>query len=521
LPLGFSGVGKRPMAESKGRAMDGERPSAFRGVAGEVVRGFVQLGTLATVLVVMLVMLLVALGAVLLVKVTGLPAPFAGLLLMVSSSPIIGRFAMAAREGQLDAGFLNADSEKGAVIGFMFRHVTLCIGCGIPLGIAASVMLKSASASGGVFGGGLMPSGGAAVGLMVLGVVGGAAQILSLLIATKTDSVSEAISADAWRWVLVHRRPDLFPFLASLVGGMVVFAMLIWPVCGILSMLVMRQSVSAGAVLASFTYAAPILAGPILLGRMCGAFVFGEAPMGSPVPAPAAVLPPLRAAQPSVSRTPVASVAVGAPQPRPPGLAPPVSRTPPPEPASAATAAARRMDVNQALDVLMVKAGADPPAAVKEAQILRDAYPANPRVAVALARLLQQTGQKTESIAAAAHAIRTALTAGTAPLAIEMWGVISESRGELELDPIILEALGKQLVTRKNLKDAAWCFQAMLRRGGDPLRVQKGLISVAEATAREGNAIAAAQIYRLLLKEFPESTLREFMENAIVQLEPR
>ena len=452
------------MAGAEEPAMDVERPSAFRGVAGEVVRGFVQVGTLATVLVVMLVMLFVAVGAVLLVKVTGLPAPFAGLLLMVSSSPLIGRFAMAAREGQLDAGFLNADSEKGAVMGFMFRHVTLCIACGIPLGIAASVMLKSATSAGGVFGGGLMPSGGAAVGLMLLGVVGGAAQILSLLIATKTDSVSEAISADAWRWVLVQRRPDLFPFLASLVGGMVVFAMLVWPVCGILSMLVIRHSVSAGAALASFTYAAPILAGPILLGRMCGAFVFGEEPMGTP----AAVLPAVRPAQPGVSRTPIASLAVGTPQVRPEAMAPPVSRTPPPEPASAATAAARRMDVNQALDALTVKAGADLPTAVKEAQILRDAHPANPRVAVALARLLQQTGQKSESIAAAAHAIRTALTAGTAPLAIEMWGAVSESRGELELDAIILEALGKQLVTRKNLKDAAWCFQAMRGKGGGP-----------------------------------------------------
>jgi hypothetical protein len=499
--------------------MDGERPSAFRGVAGEVVRGFVQLGTLATVLVVMLVMLLVAAGAVLLVKVTGLPTPFAGLLLMVSSSPLIGRFAMAAREGQLDAGFLNADSDKGAVMGFMFRHVTLCVACGIPLGIAASVMLKSASSSGGVFGGGLMPSGGAAVGLMLLGVVGGAAQILSLLIATKTDSVSEAVSADAWRWVLVQRRPDLLPFLASLVGGMVVFAMLVWPICGILSMLVIRHSVGAGAALASFTYAAPILAGPILLGRMCGAFVFGEEPMGAPPGA--AALPPVRPFQPGVSRTPIANVAVGTPQARPEGLAAPLSRTPPPEPASAATAAARRMDVNQALDALTVKAGTDLPGAVREAQILRDAHPANPRVAVALARLFQQNGQKSEAIAAAAHAIRTALTAGTAPLAIEMWGAVSESRAELELDAITLEALGKQLVTRKNLKDAAWCFQAMRGKGGEPLRVQKGLISVAEVTARDGNPAAAAQIYRLLLKEYPDSTLREYMENAIAQLESR
>jgi hypothetical protein len=91
--------------------MESERPSVFRGSAGEVVRGFVDLGTLFTLVPVLVMMVIIGLVAGL-VKVVGLSAPFAGFIMVVSASPIVGRFALAARDGQLDGGFFGVNLER-------------------------------------------------------------------------------------------------------------------------------------------------------------------------------------------------------------------------------------------------------------------------------------------------------------------------------------------------------------------------------------------------------------------------
>lgn len=478
--------------------MDDEQPSTFRGSSGEVVRGFINLSTLATLIPVLVVMILLGLLAGLIMKLAGLSLPFAALLTLLTASPVIGRFAMAARDGQLDAGFLTARADRGAVVGFVLRHATLCVAWGLPITLIGHFLLKPGDEGLSVMGMAI-PSGGTAVGLLLLGAAAVVAQLVSLLIATKTDSVGQALSADAWRWVLIERRSDLVPLVASLIGGMVVFAMVTWPVLGLLALLVGKASTGLGTAVGIFAYASPALAAPVLLGRLCGAFVFGEELMPDTATAVPVVVPPSPG---SVSRP----MAV-----RP--------SAPVPSPVDAAVQAARRIDVKQALDGVRLKAGTDLPAALKEVQTLRDAYPANPQVAVELANLLRQSGQQAQSVAAAAVAIKVALSAGTAPVAIEMWKLYSEARETLDLDAATLETLGRQLITRKELDDAAWCFRTMKSKGADAIRVQKGLIGVAEASAREGNLRGALQLYRFILSEFPQSTLRDYIESSIAQLD--
>jgi predicted Zn-dependent protease len=175
--------------------------------------------------------------------------------------------------------------------------------------------------------------------------------------------------------------------------------------------------------------------------------------------------------------------------------------------------------VRQALDALRIKAASDPAAALKEAQILHEAYPSNPQVAIELAQLLAQAGQPEEAARTAGAAIKAALSAGVAPLAVETWKGFERQRDGLDLDVGALEALGRQLTNRKELGDAAWCFRSMKTKGADALRVQKGLIGVADATARDGNTRGAAQLYRFILSEFPQSSLRDYIESAIAQLD--
>jgi hypothetical protein len=469
--------------------MESERPSVFRGSAGEVVRGFVDLGTLFTVIPVLVMMVIIGLVAGLVVKVVGLSAPFAAFIMVVSASPIVGRFALAARNGQLDAGFFAVNLEKGAVMAFVLRHAALTICWGLPVTIAAHLLIGGMSSSFGFMDG---LRGWAGLGLLVLFVVALVAQLISLLIATKADSVSQVVSADAWRWALVERRADLVPLVASLFGGLMVFALFVWPVVGVLALLLVKAPKLAAAV-GIYGYAAPMLAAPVLLGRLCGAFVFGEESIETPAHNP---MPRTGPTPPVVNLRPIASAG--------------------PE---AVAQSARRLDVKQALDSLRVKAASDPATALKEAQILREAHPVNPLVAVELALLLRQHGQAEEALAASAAAIKVALTSGTAPVAIEMWKTCGDDRHQLDLDPGTLESLGRHLTTRKELEDAAWCFRTMKDRGGDGLRVQKGLIGVADTIARDGNARGAVQLYQLILRDFPDSTLRDYIEGTVSALQ--
>jgi hypothetical protein len=78
------------------------------------VRGFVDVGTLFTLVPVLVMMVIIGPVAGLVVKVVGLSAPFAGFIMVVSASPIVGRFALAARDGQLDAGFFAVNLELSA-----------------------------------------------------------------------------------------------------------------------------------------------------------------------------------------------------------------------------------------------------------------------------------------------------------------------------------------------------------------------------------------------------------------------
>jgi len=502
----------------------------FRGVAGEVIRGFISVGIIGTLVSVLLSGVVLVLITALLTKVFGLPSAFAGLILVAGTSPLIGHFALSAREGNLQAGLLTSRVGWGPVFAFAARHVVLCLAWGLPLAFVAQFLLKDSAQSLIAFS---APEAGTGIGLLIVAVVAVVAHLLSLLIATKTDSLSEAFTAEAWRWVLTERRADLVPMVATLLGGLVVFSLLCWPLLGVVSLMLIKASPKIGVAVAAFTYAAPALGAPILLGRLCGAFVFGETPGREEIPSTPLARPagsggrpvrPTLSGSPALQTHPIPTpVTVPATTALP--DAPPLELLDSPPPAApprnreVAIRAAQRLDPNQALEGLRVRLTSDPAGALTEALVLRDAHPVNPRVAVFVAETLKEQGQATEATAAASHAIRVALSAGAAPVAVELWNNFSAQRQDLDLDLPNLETLGKQLLTRKALTDAAWCFQAMKSKDGDSLRVQKGFISVAEAATKEGNTSAAARVYRHILQEFPDSTLREFIENALVQVE--
>ncbi len=353
--------------------------------------------------------------------------------------------------------------------------------------------------------------------LLFLGVIALVGQSFSLLVATHTDSVREALATENFSW-LWARRSDLAPFFATLLGGSFLFTALAWPLFGGLALLLASASPRAAMVLGVLTYAAPGLAAPVLFGRLCGAFIFGESAMSAPGHATApvagtdkqhtmtATTPPAPdARRESATWTRAPALVASVPLPVMPGN-------------TSALHAIRRIPVDQALGQLRLKAATDLAGAASDAQLLREAHPANPLVAAEWARVLGQAGQVAASLAAAAAAIKTALAAGTGPVAVDIFRAFAESRDRLEFEASTLDALGRTLLQRNQIDDALWCFVALTRAGGDANRCQKGLIAVAEAASRLGSPDKARAVYALFLDTYPESSFRSYVEDAVSRL---
>src|SRR5258705_8525263 len=204
--------------------------TTFRGGGGEVVRGFVTPLTLLTAAPTMIASILLVVVTAFFAEKLSLP-PFVALPLMaISVAPVVGLFAMAGRLGNAHAGFFGAlgDQEtRGRVPGFVVRYALLAAAWAAILALAVERLTTS-------FMGAMMArSGGAQIGAIWTAVAiltfALVAPPACLLVATRTDSASEVFAPATWGWLFAERGDDLVPFVASYVGGMLLFVMALVP----------------------------------------------------------------------------------------------------------------------------------------------------------------------------------------------------------------------------------------------------------------------------------------------------
>jgi len=248
---------------------------SFGGTAGQVVRGFVRTGTLLTTIPVIVATVFLALVSAAMVDMLALPATAAFGVMLVAASPVTGRFALAARAGDLDAGFVDGHFDGGELTSFVVRYAALTLAWGVPAAFLASWLIPnlSTSADAGIE---AMLVGPSALGLVLLLLVALLAPTLSTLVATRTDTVAEALSLDAWRWIAIARRRDLVVFYSSLIGGLILFVFIAAPLLLVLAALALAVAPTLAGMLGVFAWVAPSAASPVLLGRLAGAFVLSE-----------------------------------------------------------------------------------------------------------------------------------------------------------------------------------------------------------------------------------------------------
>jgi hypothetical protein len=124
-----------------------------------------------------------------------------------------------------------------------------------------------------------------------------------------------------------------------------------------------------------------------------------------------------------------------------------------------------------------------------------------------------------DPIEAAAHSIRSALSAGRALEATKAFlGVLAE-RTKLTLEPQVWEALGRALLEQGAFLEAAWALHAGAALAGDLPVAQKRLVEVANRAGDAGQPQHAIKLYQTLLAKYPQSQYADFVRANIKEQE--
>lgn len=482
------------------------RDKAFRGECGEVVAGFLSPATAFTAVPAGLsVIILTALAGFFAGKLE-LPMVVTVPVMLTLVAPITGLFAMAGRAGKTDAGFFEALAGHGGqgALGFTLRYGVLQAAWSVPLVLAfeklqgtfLSMLMEGPGSK-------LVMATWIGVGLVAACV---ALPAMTLLVATRTDTVGETFSPGAWKWLLSERRADLMVFMASAVGAMLTFTLLAMAPLVMLLPMAVGISPSLGQGLMLALPLLPAATAPILLGRLAGAFVSAEMlpePMVSSRSAPRL---PVDGDVPAGSRTIAALAGIPRGQVSAMKLDCPTSVQP-------MRGGAQGVPLGVAIARAHQQADTDVAGALEELESLRSTNPRNAAIVAEIARVLKKAERHDEAREAAGNAIRLALSCGAGPIAHDVFKSFAHEAAQLNLEPAVYEQLGRILTARREYDGAAWCYRAAAALGGDPKSLQKGMLSVAETATSSGAHDRAAMVYEAFLKTWPDSPLAPFAKD--------
>ena len=306
--------------------------------------------------------------------------------------------------------------------------------------------------------------------------------------ALRSSSLRELFSWQLWSWIGSERRSDLVPLVAVLYGGLLLGYVAVYPPLILLTASVEPASETGIAIL-GFLWVVPAAGVPILLGRLCGAFLHEEALEGDDDRAPPA------ATRPEAGQ-----------------LAGPLA---PPPPGSTTSAAPEAVDLPKLLKAIRARAETDLAGSLAEAEALWLRTPHSAAVAAELARLYQASTRQDEALSMASQGIALALRSGAGALASALYEDLRQRRDALTLGGSDLEHLGKILLARQRFEDALWCCLASAGAGVPAPRVQKTLLAVGDAAARAGAPDRARAAYEAFLDRYPDSAFVDYCREAL------
>lgn len=470
-----------------------EEISRFRGMSGEVVRGFLKAGNFLTLIPILVFW--IVFYVILYFVARNIPNSLFMMLNLIAAAMLVSRFAIPASRGEINAGIFNNHIEQGESIGFVLRYVIYTLIWFIPTSLLAHYVLNTNTLFGLALSSGSFSYAGASIyGLLaaILSLITIFAPILSFILSTETQSVGEVLSLEPLEWLYHERRWDLGPFFASAIGGMLIFYAKYLVPLFIIDMILFKISFEAGMGFSFFMYILPLLASPILIGRLCGAFVAGEKALTedsaaglSPNPSPV---------QPNTPNPGTASAT--APQPQ--------------DVASITSYKKEYEELMKKLDQLNEK---------ELTQAIFEAEKYEPKVypLLALSYLYKKSNDKEKALTKAKLALRSCLDEGMSFEAVQLFNAFATEKTKLNLQKPQLLQLAPHLMKHKHFTDAAWCYLLVMTATNDEddlLGIQKKYLNIANDASTDNRLDIALKLYDLFVKQYPNSTLIEFVKEA-------
>lgn len=485
------------------------RQFQFRGVAGETVRHFINYSTLAAGFATFLAMLVATLLVGFIVEKISLPSIFAVPLIFIALAPIIGRFSIAAKNGDLAAGLLSSDS-GGELLPFWGRAAVLFLAWQIPYSLIVMLLGKN------IFSLEVILAATSNVLLAILFFLIGVALLafgllaifLTIIVCTKAQSIQELFKPPLWKWILIERRDDLGAFLACWLGGVLIFMLLITPPIVVIMMLLIKIK-PAMAMYSTMIINGSAMAGvPILLGRLAGAFIAVE----------------------MFEDDQQLTTCLGGGFAQPAKAASPPSAIPPAEKVSAPTAPTAKsneapsnarevVNLGPRLAVIEKRAAEDLAAAITEAEELVTANSGHLGPAVLLCNLYTRANRFAEAIALANKAIPQACDAGAGQEAVEIFKAVFAHRQDLRLEGADYLRLSKALSGVKRFDEAMWTCRAAEATGGNKEEIERGFVSVADAAMHAGELDKAIAYWQFFVNRYPLSAFHDYGSGELKRLE--
>ena len=498
----------------------------FRGYSGEIIRRFVSPGIFLTAFGIIIYWIVI--GVILFFVGHFLPALLQVLIILFASAIILGRIAMPASRGDLNAGLFSQYLEAGEGRDFAIRYCLFTLVWFIPVALLTWVLqsnLEGMIMSGAMGGGYSFASMGFHGFLFaLLFVVCIAAPIFTAILSTYTQSIAEVFSAEPWAWLFQERRADLLPFIASILGGIFCFWLFYLIPLVLIAVLAFKASQGFGFFIASLIYLLPLALSPVLIARLSGAFVFGESCFE--VALEDEILMASGSAGHSEKQTELvkATFAHRAEQATHGKENPFAHMTPDHDNSDEADDKAPDSE-EMAFDttdgiIQWVKL-----ASTQEVQATLDTLSKNkPQSAlewVKLTYVQRKLKHEHEAILAAKQAIESLLDhTQYAQDALIVYQDFVVAKTQLQLSPVHLQKLGELLGTNLRYSDASWClyFAAMLATPDEQDSAIEKLIALAKQAESQHLSAEALAIYKIITQKFSSSDLAVLAQDAINRL---
>lgn len=434
------------------------------------------------------------------------PGPVRAFWWIAVQSILVGRFAIAAKNGQFHADLFTRFPYR-ELIPYSVRFITLSLFWAFPIGtvLFLTLPLDEIRLSGliewliaRVYLSGSEPfKPSFSFWVLLLGIVAGVIlPLLTAVLATMARSPVHAMFPSLWKHPFQAKTSPLV-IVVAMLGSLAAAFFLYLPIIGALSVLAFHISPTLGKIFASLAIATPAMAWPIIAGRLAGTWVYfhpisEDADISLPTDEEEVIMPPiLKATSSQVTLAPE----------------PPTS---PVEPVDAF-----EVFLDTPLDEIRAILPVEPLEAMKQLLQLKHTHPNEPRILGLEVQILIALNQRSKASNLAINAVVALLKSPYSKEAVAVYNSLGKDRHSLPWENETLDQMSRLFLEAKDFKEAGWCAHTCELQQGHSVRAGKRIVQVADAAAAAKDFSSAVGLLKYYVKHHPDGPFVDYARKAI------